>query len=159
MHAHLLLKRNIDSLLKARNQTRHDLAMWCRRTDPWLSKILDPNGKRGLPLKYLDRIADFFGISAYQLLQPGISPLMERRKGDRRSGVDRRLSHAQRVLRDPSADTQELVRLVLSASDDDRKALYQQLVLSRNGAPNTAAGGAGQGQDARNAPASRRSHR
>lgn len=148
MHAQLLLKRNIDSLLRARGQSRHDLAMWCRRTDAWLSKIMDVQGQRGLPLKYLDRIADFFGIAAYQLLQPGIAPLMERRKAERRSGVDRRVSHATAVLRDPADDTRELVRLVLSAGTEDRRALYAQLLALRSGAPSTRAAGAAQGSSA-----------
>jgi hypothetical protein len=97
MKASALLKQNIDALLKARGQTQHDLAVWCRRSDGWLSKILadEPDIKkaRGLPLKYLDRIADFFGLATYQLFQPGIGPLTERRsRVSRRSGRDRRIS-------------------------------------------------------------------
>ncbi len=124
--------------MRARGQTRHDLAMWCRRSDAWLSKIMDVNGQRGLPLKYLDRISDFFGIATYQLFQPGITPLHERRKGDRRSGSDRRVSNAQRILRDPAEDTQTLIRMVLATSGDDRKALFAQLAALQGGAPNTA---------------------
>jgi hypothetical protein len=139
MHAPLLLKRNLEALLRARGQTQHDLAQWCRRTDAWLSKILDINGTRGVPLKHLDRIADFFGIATYQLLQPGITSLLERRKGDRRKGGERRLSHAREVLRDPADDTRELVKLVLSAGVEDRKALYAQLLALRISAPSTAA--------------------
>lgn len=98
MRADSLLKHNIDALLKARGQTRHDLAVWARQSsdrkkvDPWISGIFTkPN--REFQFKYLDRIADFFGLAVYQLFQPGISPLTERRKGsDRRSGRDRRLS-------------------------------------------------------------------
>jgi len=97
MRADLLLRRNIDTLLKARGQTRTELAAWCGRSRSWLSKIFNestvPEEQRGINLKYLDRIADFFGLSTYQLFQPGISPLTERRKGqDRRSGQDRRIS-------------------------------------------------------------------
>jgi hypothetical protein len=107
------LKHNIDTLLKARNQTRHDLAFWCRKSDAWLSKILSETAihdqKRGVPLKYLDRIADFFGISPYQLFQPGISALTERRKApERRSGQDRRIGRsrsAQQVVNAPIAPT------------------------------------------------------
>src|SRR5688572_28383343 len=108
LQAGLLLKRNIDALLRARGQTRHDLAMWCRRTDAWLSKIMDPNGARGLPLKYVDRISDFFGITAYQLFQPGISPLMERRMTERRSGLDRRVADPMTVLQSPADNAREL---------------------------------------------------
>lgn len=159
MRSTLLLQRNLESLLRARGQSQHDLAVWCRRSDSWLSKILDGNANRGLPLKYLDRIADFFGIAPYQLFQPGINPLLERRKGDRRKGIDRRVSHAQQALRDPSEDTRELVRLLLASSVDDRKAVYRQLVLSRDGVPNTTAPAVVQHPDAQTAPASRRARR
>lgn len=92
MKAHHLLKQNIDTLLQARRQKRKELAAWCRRSESWLSQIFTDD-ERNLPLKYLDRIADFFGLSTYQLFQPGISPLTERRNGgDRRSGQDRRIS-------------------------------------------------------------------
>lgn len=94
MKASFLFKQNIDALLRARGQTRHDLAMWCRRSDPWLSKILGKDD-RNVPMKYLDRMADFFGLAVYQLFQPGITPLTERRSGrDRRSGMDRRVGWA-----------------------------------------------------------------
>lgn len=100
MLASNLLKRNIDDLLRLRGYTHKDLAQWCRRSESWISKIYR-HTNRGIPLKYLDRIADFFGLATYQLFQPGISPLTERRSGhDRRSGRDRRISHAQRVIRE-----------------------------------------------------------
>ena len=96
MKASYLLRQNIKTILKARGQAAHDLAVWCRMDDSWISKILSdgPDDRaRGIPLKHLDRIADFFGLSVYQLFQPGISPLTERRNGlDRRSGQDRRIS-------------------------------------------------------------------
>jgi hypothetical protein len=97
MRANLLLKTNIDALLRARGQTRKDLAFWCRRTESWISKAFrDPN--RSIPLRYFDRIADFFGLATYQLFQPGITPYTERRSGkERRSGMDRRLSHIDRI--------------------------------------------------------------
>ena len=98
MKATALLKQNIDTLLRARGQTRHELAVWVRQStnakkvDPWISTIFTrPN--REFQSKYLDRIADFFGLAVYQLFQPGISPLTERRSGhERRTGADRRIS-------------------------------------------------------------------
>ena len=98
MKAHHLLKRNIDALLTARKQKRRELAAWCRRSESWLSQIFIDE-ERNIPLKYLDRIADFFGIATYQLFQPGISPLLERRKGERRKMADRRISRLVDVLR------------------------------------------------------------
>lgn len=98
--AHLVLKQNIDALLHARGQKRRELAMWCRRTESWLSQIFIDED-RNVPLKYLDRIADFFGLATYQLFQPGISPLTERRTGrDRRAGTDRRKSALNHQVRE-----------------------------------------------------------
>ena len=95
MKAGYLFKHNIRALLRARGQRKHDLAQWCRRSDAWISKILG-DANRNIPLKYLDRIADFFGLEAYQLFLPGLTPIAERRSGrDRRSGQDRRLGMAQ----------------------------------------------------------------
>lgn len=92
--ANLLMKRNIDALLKARGQTRKDLAQWCRRGESWISKIMKED-QREFPMKYFDRIADFFGLSTYQLLVPGLAGALERRKSsDRRAARDRRLGHA-----------------------------------------------------------------
>lgn len=97
MKVSLILAKNIDALLRARGQSQHDLAQWCHHTDTWLSNFLA--GSRQIQLKNLDRIADFFGIATYQLLQPGISAVTERRSGlDRRSGRDRRVGHGVRRM-------------------------------------------------------------
>lgn len=98
MKAELLLKQNIAALLRVRGLRQVDLATWCHCSEAWLSKILNGQGseKRGLPVVYLDRIADFLGVSPYQLFQPGISPATERRKMvDRRKGTERRIRHQQ----------------------------------------------------------------
>jgi transcriptional regulator with XRE-family HTH domain len=97
MHAKRLLSENIRSLLRGRGQTQHDLAMWCRNSDVWLSFILA--GKRGVSLEDLDRIADFFGLQTYELFLPGVSHLTERRRVQRRSGLERREGHKERELR------------------------------------------------------------
>jgi DNA-binding Xre family transcriptional regulator len=125
--ANYLLKHNIDAMLKARNQHRKELAQWCRRSEAWMSKIFtDPN--RGVPLKYLDRISDFFGVATYQLLQPGIGALTERRsKALRRSGRDRRVSvlhlgaRAQMTVALEPEEIARLQRLRLLSEADRRK--------------------------------------
>lgn len=71
MNATRILVANIAALLRARGQSQHDLARWCRKSDPWLSDFLAE--KKQTQLRNLDRIADFFGLEAYQLFQPGIS--------------------------------------------------------------------------------------
>lgn len=112
MKADALLKHNIDALLRARGQSRHELAVWVRQSsdrkkvDPWISGIFTrPN--REFQFKYLDRIADFFGLAVYQLFQPGISPLLERRAGrERRTGQDRRINGRRADL--PSTPIRQL---------------------------------------------------
>lgn len=88
MRADLLLAENIRALLARRRHTERELARWCGHSGPWLNKIL--MGERGIRLKDLDKVADFFGLRVDQLFAPGISPLTERRGLDRRSGNDRR---------------------------------------------------------------------
>jgi hypothetical protein len=123
MKAGYLLKQNIETLLRARHQAKHDLAVHCRRSDAWLSKILGKDN-RNIPLEYLDRIADFFGLATYQLFQPGISPLLERRKADRRSGRDRRIGAMNRYVRE------QVSAVVASLSPDDVADVIRLRALS-----------------------------
>jgi len=112
MKANVLLKRNIDALLKRRGHSQKDLAQYCYRTEEWLSKALRDE-KRGIPLKYLDRIAAFFGIEPYQLVQPGINALTERRSGlERRSGTERRIGRGGLMKPPPVANQAALIELV-----------------------------------------------
>src|SRR5688572_20198698 len=128
MKANLLLKQNIKALLRARHQSQKDLAQWCRRSETWISHIFNSD-TRGVPLKYLDRIADFFGIATYQLLQPGITPLTERRGKTRRSGADRRVSHISHLLRDQDQGISDrsLVSEIVALDQTDRLFLIAQL--------------------------------
>lgn len=97
MRADRLISENISALLSARGLSQKDLAQWCRKSEVWISFKLA--GKRDWHARELDRVADFFGVAAFQLMQPGISQITERRSPkDRRSGRDRRISHAQRVM-------------------------------------------------------------
>lgn len=141
--ANLLLKRNIDAILSARGQSRRALARWCRKTDDakadsWASHIFGPKGyhTREIPTVYLDRIADFFGVTVYQLFQPGISPLTERRKGvERRTRRDRRINQvlasrvlvgrgiAEPILAALDGEELELVRRYRSSSPKKREHL------------------------------------
>ena len=83
-----VFRENVAALLKARHEDGASLAFWCRHDKSWMSKIL--TGERVVSLRDIDAIADFFGLSPYQLFQPGISPMTERRVAERRSGRDRR---------------------------------------------------------------------
>jgi transcriptional regulator with XRE-family HTH domain len=98
LRALYVLRTNISGLLYHRKQTQADLASWLGKGRSWINKFL--NGTREIQLKDLDRIADFFGLCAYQLFQPGVAPGSERRSGhERRGGHDRRVSHKERELR------------------------------------------------------------
>src|SRR5678816_4275505 len=80
-----VLRENIRKLLDARKEDQQTLARWCGHDKSWINKFL--NEGRGVTLKDFDRIATFFGLETYQLFQPGISMLTERRTAiERRSG-------------------------------------------------------------------------
>lgn len=94
LRANRILKDNIDALLRRDRLNRKDLAEWCGNKESWISKIYrDPTEKREIPLKYLGRIADLFGVEVYELFQPGRWSTTT----DRRSGFDRRVAHERRV--------------------------------------------------------------
>lgn len=102
LRALYLLRQNISGLLSARRETQAELAFALGHGKSWINKFL--NGDREVQLKDLDRIADFFGIATYQLFQPGITPLTERRhQKDRRSGHDRRVGHSHRLMAEVAA--------------------------------------------------------
>lgn len=97
MRADRILVENIQHLLRKRGQKQRELATWCGHSETWISSIF--RGDRQFRVTDFDKVADFFGIATYQLFQPGISPVTERRKGtERRSGQDRRVSHAVRTM-------------------------------------------------------------
>jgi hypothetical protein len=130
MHANRQMKQNVSALLKGRHLTQKDLAMWCRKSESWASKILDLNSTREFPLKYWDRIADFFGVATYQLLQPGISAVTERRRTQRRSAQERRVSRRPESERPTSGFTdQALIREVLSVPFDERPFLFESIAV------------------------------
>lgn len=146
LNADQLLKHNINALLQARGQTKPELARWCRRSRSWLDKIFSED-RREIPLKYLDRIADFFGIATYQLFQPGISPLMERRSGnDRRKLRDRRISNA--VLSEKRGDA-DLMSVIRALSQQGREQAIAELmkILDRELRPPRATPASAGGQD------------
>lgn len=128
--AHLLIKTNIDALLRARGETRKALAQWCHRSESWISKAFrDPN--RSIPLRYLDRISDFFGVETHQLFQPGLSANTERRQRDRRTGRERRVGPAVRLIREIAPGIHARERLqsthVLEPSEEALIATYRNL--------------------------------
>lgn len=132
-----LLRENIRSLLTARNEEQKTLAEWCGHDKSWMNKFL--NEGRGIRVGDFDRIASFFGVEAYQLFQPGISLLTERRLSgaDRRSGRERRIGHQGRQLAHLRTEVNKLPHVGggdlggstasrLSAADRERQRLIEQ---------------------------------
>jgi len=93
-----ILRSNVRGLLLKRKESEALLATclgFKHRSS--LNKFLNSE-RAGFQMWRLDRLAAFFGLPVYQLFQPGITPLTERREGkDRRSGHDRRVGHAHRA--------------------------------------------------------------
>lgn len=113
-----LLRNNIRALLSAQGKNQSQLAFSLGRDKSWINKFL--TGSRDLRLKDIDRIADFFHVETYALLTPGATPWTERRKGERRSGLDRRLGdvvvrHGRAVA--AAAESLRTVALPLSHSE------------------------------------------
>lgn len=103
MKSPALLRAHIADLLMIRKEDQQALARYCGHERSWINKVI--NGHRELQIQDLDRIADFFGIATYQLFQPGISPISERReRKDRRQGQERRIGHQQRELHNVAED-------------------------------------------------------
>jgi Cro/C1-type helix-turn-helix DNA-binding protein len=86
--------RNVRTLLSSRRVDSSALAAWCGHRPAWISKIL--SGERGVQVKDLGKIADFFGLNVGDLFQFGIDPYLERRRHQRRTGHDRRRGHDRR---------------------------------------------------------------
>jgi hypothetical protein len=92
-----LLRRNIEALLEGRKESQTTLAFALSHDKSWLNKFL--RGSREIQFSDLDKIAQFIGVATYQLFQPGISALTERRSQlARRSGRDRRVGHSVRAV-------------------------------------------------------------
>lgn len=117
LKAEYLLIQNIRALLAARGVDDKALAMYCGHKPAWLSKIL--SGERGIGLPDLDKVADFFGLTASQLLQQGISPLTERRRAERRSGDERRAKDRRRGTHDRLSPEMPPFRREFSRRDGD----------------------------------------
>ena len=145
-----ILRENIRFLLNDRHQDQKALAEWCGHDKSWMNKFL--NEGRGIRVGDFDRIADFFGLATYQLFQPGISRVTERRKSERRInrerriGVDGRLaSHLQseankfpRFSRRADYDLSALppaVRAIIEKADRDIAAYEEKAARGQTSSP------------------------
>lgn len=111
MKSRYLLIQNIRALQRARGTSDRALAMFCGHSGAWLSKTLKTDGNlkdhREMALEDVDKVADFFGLTAADLFSYGIAPLLERRRRERRGGAQdrrqgerRRQSSAERLYGD-----------------------------------------------------------
>jgi transcriptional regulator with XRE-family HTH domain len=98
------LRQNIETLLRVRKEDQKTLALAIGVHPTTINKFLKRT--RELQLADLDKVADFFGIATYQLFQPGISSLSERRQFERRGGRERRIGHAHRGMHVAAQDIQ-----------------------------------------------------
>ncbi len=112
MKATRVLSENVLALLRARGLSQIDLAQWCGKSGAWLSAILA--GRRGMGVEDIDKMADFFGYRPYQLFVPGVARQSERRRGNRRSDLDRRVGPSVRVAQEVG---QEVARTHPRSSD------------------------------------------
>lgn len=94
-----VLRENLVALMRSRGMTQDELATAVGRKKSWLNKFL--KGSRQIQLVDIDRMADYLGVSTYQLFQPGLSRMAERRVGERRTGADRRVALSLRTAELP----------------------------------------------------------
>lgn len=111
-----VLRENIRALLDARKEDQKTLADWCGHDKSWMNKFL--NEGRGIRVGDFDKIASFFGIEVYQLFQPGISRVTERRKGDRRIDRERRIGVQARLASSLQLEVNKLPRLARQTDYD-----------------------------------------
>lgn len=93
------IRTNITALLTRDHVTPSALSGACGHTRSWMSRFLQRK-RHELQLGDLDKIADFFQIAVYDLFRPTHGSISDRRrlKGDRRTGLDRRVGHAYRAM-------------------------------------------------------------
>lgn len=88
MNALDLLRRRLQDLLHHSGRTRKDFAIYLGKQPSWATEFFQ--GRHGIALKDLDRVARFFGVSVPQLFEIDGFRFRERRYGERRSGKQRR---------------------------------------------------------------------
>ena len=85
-----IIRRRMQALLDKSGYTRKDLALYLGKQPSWSTEFF--NGHHGVTLKDLDRVARFFGVSVPQLFELDGYRFRDRRRGQRRGGVqDRRV--------------------------------------------------------------------
>jgi transcriptional regulator with XRE-family HTH domain len=96
------IRENVKHLLKARGIDQKDLAFAIHKHPTTINKFL--KGTREVQLGDLDAMADVLGVDVYQLFQPGLSSVTERRHHERRVGLERRVGPTKRQMLDVAAE-------------------------------------------------------
>lgn len=92
------IRTNLLALLHRDRVTPAALSFACGHNRSWMSRFLQRK-RHELQLADLDRIADFFAVATYDLFRPSAGSITDRRKiRERRSGLERRVGHAQRTM-------------------------------------------------------------
>lgn len=90
-----ILRRRVQALLDFSGRSRKDLALYMGHEPSWATDFF--TGRHSVPLKDLDRLGRFFGVSVPQLFEIDGHRFRERRRGQRRSGFkDRRIGNDRR---------------------------------------------------------------
>lgn len=84
----------MSDLLHHSGRTRKDFAIYLGKQPSWATEFFQ--GRHGIPLKQLDRVARFFGVSVPQLFEIDGYRFRERRLGERRGGKERRRTKDRR---------------------------------------------------------------
>lgn len=83
-----ILRRRVSALLQFSGRTRKDFAIYVGKSPSWATEFFQ--GRHGVTLRDLDRVARFFGVSVPQLFEIDGHRFRERRVAQRRSGQQRR---------------------------------------------------------------------
>ena len=89
-----ILRRRVSALLEFSGRTRKDFAIYLGKHPSWATEFFQ--GRHGVTLKDLDRVARFFGVSVPQLFELDGHRFRDRRRSERRAGRDRRTSGERR---------------------------------------------------------------
>ena len=93
------LRRNVVALMEWRKMTQAELADALGQSQSWVSRRLSgkdwTDGGSRFQFSDLDGLCRVFGLSPWELLQPGHGNWDRRRADERRTGTDRRRSRTR----------------------------------------------------------------
>lgn len=126
------VRLNIEALLRRDGVTPAALAGALRKHRSWMSRFL-ARKRHELQLCDLDKIADFFQVTPYDLLRPSGGSVTNRRrtKLERRSGIERRVSHARHAMLTAAAEIDRVRPVTGSRHVEEAYALTKDPKVNR----------------------------